>query len=91
MPTYPRDDPTGSDGRLTALATFDLPDAAIRLPTDFKQISGGSRSDLHAYINDYRLGGNLAVNAVLFRLRMCLAVLVGSRKYLKCIDLCVMT
>ena len=31
------------------------------------------------------LGGNLAVNAVLFRLRTYLAVLISSRNYLKCI------
>jgi hypothetical protein len=37
-----------------------------------------------------RLGGNLAVNAVLFRLRTYLAVLESSYKYLKCIDLCVL-
>jgi len=40
-------------------------------------------------IYDHRLGGNLAVNAVLFRLRTYLAVLVSSRNYLKYISLCV--
>jgi hypothetical protein len=74
-----------------ALAIIDLPNAAIRLPTECKQISGGRRSDLRLCIEDHWLGGNLAVIAVVFRLRTYLAVLVTSRKYLKRIDLCVFT
>ena len=50
---------------------------------------GGRWGDLHSCVDDHKLGGNLAINAVLFRLRTYLAVLVSSRKYLKCIDLCV--
>ena len=53
---------------------------------NFKQISGGRRSDIHLCIDVHRLGGNLAVNAVLFRLRTYLVVLVSSRKYLKNIN-----
>lgn len=74
-----------------ALATIDLSEAATRLPTECKQISGGRRSDLHLCVDDHRLGGNLAVVAVAFRLRTYSAVLVTSRKYLKRIYFCVFT
>jgi energy-coupling factor transporter ATP-binding protein EcfA2 len=49
-------------------------------------VSGGLEN---AGIDVHRLGGNLAVNAVLFRLRTYLAVLESSCKYLKYIKLCV--
>lgn len=52
-------------------------------------LNPGAGGDLRLCIEDHWLGGNLAVNAVLYRLRTYLAVLENSHKYLKYVDLCV--